>query len=82
MSHSYQIYFGFLGSNLNLDCGLRDHKVRITVVLGFLIFHGQLMKKISLFYTYQFSFLPRNQNIIKYHHPLFPCVARMNKESL
>ena len=25
MSHSYQIYFGFPGSDLNLDCRLRDH---------------------------------------------------------
>jgi hypothetical protein len=24
MSHSYQIYFSFLGSNLNLDCDLHD----------------------------------------------------------
>jgi hypothetical protein len=52
------------------------------VVLGFLILHGQLMMKISLFYTCQFSFLPRNQNAIKYHKHFFPCVARMNKESL
>ena len=29
MSHSYQTYFGFPGSDLNLDCGLRDHEVRI-----------------------------------------------------
>ena len=27
MSHSYQTYFGFPGSNLNLDCGLRDHVI-------------------------------------------------------
>jgi len=29
VSHSYQTYFGFPGSDLNLDCGLRDHEVRI-----------------------------------------------------
>jgi predicted P-loop ATPase len=29
VSHSYQTYFGFPGSDLNLDCRLRDHKVRI-----------------------------------------------------
>jgi hypothetical protein len=29
------------------------------VVLSFLVLQGQLMKKISLFYTCQFSFLPR-----------------------
>ena len=32
-SHSYQTYFGFPGSDLNLDCGLRDHGVRISNVL-------------------------------------------------
>jgi hypothetical protein len=30
VSHSYQTYFGFSGLDLNLDCGLRDHEVRIT----------------------------------------------------
>jgi hypothetical protein len=25
---------------------------------------------------------PRNQYVIKYHQLLFPCVAKMNKESL
>ena len=30
VSHSYQTYFGFPGSDLNLDCGLRDHEVRIS----------------------------------------------------
>jgi hypothetical protein len=34
-------------------------KYSYLVVLGFLILHGQLMKKISLFYTCQFNFLPR-----------------------
>jgi len=29
VSHSYPTYFGFPGSDLNLDCGLRDHEVRI-----------------------------------------------------
>jgi hypothetical protein len=29
VSHSYQTYFGFPISNLNLDCGLRDYNVRI-----------------------------------------------------
>ena len=27
MSHSYQTYFGFPGSDLNLDYGLRDHVI-------------------------------------------------------
>jgi hypothetical protein len=27
MSHSYQTYFSFAGSDLNLDCGLRDHVI-------------------------------------------------------
>ncbi|KAL3566427.1 hypothetical protein D5086_031842 [Populus alba] len=27
VSHSYQTYFGFSGSDLNLDCGLRDHVI-------------------------------------------------------
>jgi hypothetical protein len=27
MSHSYQISFSFLGSDLNLNCRLRDHKL-------------------------------------------------------
>jgi hypothetical protein len=30
VSHSYQTYFGFPRSDLNLDCGLRDHKVAST----------------------------------------------------
>ena len=29
VSHSYQTYFGFPGSDLILRCGLRDHEVRI-----------------------------------------------------
>jgi hypothetical protein len=28
-SHSYHTYFDFPGTDLNLDCWLRDHKVRI-----------------------------------------------------
>jgi len=32
VSHSYQTYFGFPGSDLNLDCGLRDHEVRISLL--------------------------------------------------
>ena len=28
VSHSYQTYFDFPKSNLNLDCGLRDHVIR------------------------------------------------------
>jgi hypothetical protein len=27
VSHSYQTYFDFPGSDLNLDCGLRDHVI-------------------------------------------------------
>jgi hypothetical protein len=27
VSHSYQTYFGFSGSDLNLDCGLHDHVI-------------------------------------------------------
>ena len=27
MSHSYQTYFGFSGSDINVDCGLRDHVI-------------------------------------------------------
>ena len=27
VSHSYQTYFGFSGSDLYLDCGLRDHVI-------------------------------------------------------
>ena len=27
MSHSYQTFFSFPGSDLNLDCGLRDHVI-------------------------------------------------------
>jgi hypothetical protein len=27
VSHSYRICFSFLGSYLNLDCGLRDHMI-------------------------------------------------------
>ena len=34
-------------------------KFSCLVVLGFFILHGQLMKKISLFYICQFNFLPR-----------------------
>jgi 4-amino-4-deoxy-L-arabinose transferase-like glycosyltransferase len=30
MSHSYHTYFGFPGSDLNLDCGLRDHEIHIS----------------------------------------------------
>jgi len=35
VSHSYQIYFGFPGSDLNLDCGLRDHEVHISARLRY-----------------------------------------------
>jgi len=44
---------------LTLDCYGPILKSSCLVVLGFLILHGQLMKKISLFYIRQFSFLPR-----------------------
>jgi hypothetical protein len=37
VSHSYKTYFGFLGSDLNVDCGLCDHEIRIKGgPLGFL----------------------------------------------
>jgi len=36
VSHSYQTYFGFPGSDLNLDCELRDHVItRFVSELGF-----------------------------------------------
>jgi hypothetical protein len=44
---------------LTLDCYGPILNSSCLVVLGFLILHGQLMKKISLFYIRQFSFLPR-----------------------
>ena len=30
VSHSHQTYFGFPGSDLNLDYGLRDQEIRIS----------------------------------------------------
>jgi hypothetical protein len=30
VSHSYPTYFSVLGSDLNLDCGMHDHEVRIS----------------------------------------------------
>jgi hypothetical protein len=44
---------------LTLDCCGSILKSSYLVVLGFLILHGQLMNKISLFYIRQFSFFPR-----------------------
>jgi hypothetical protein len=40
VSHSYQTYFGFPGSDLNLDCGLRDHVITR--------FASNVMEKIKL----------------------------------
>jgi hypothetical protein len=34
MSHSYQTYFGFPESDLNLDCRLRDHVITRFASLG------------------------------------------------
>ena len=38
MSHPYQTYFGFPGSDLNLDCGLRDHVITRFTSEGFWLY--------------------------------------------
>ena len=34
VSHSYKISFGFLGSDLNVNCGLRDHILTRFISVG------------------------------------------------
>jgi hypothetical protein len=34
--YSYQISFGFLRSNLNLNCGLHDHEIRIYISMRYI----------------------------------------------
>ena len=53
-------------SDLNVELILNSSCL---VVLGFFFFilHGQLMMKISLFYTCQFSFLPRVEESLINH---------------
>jgi len=53
-------------SDLNVELILNSSCL---VVLGFffIILHGQLMMKISLFYTCQFSFLPRVEESLINH---------------
>ena len=43
-------------SNMNVELISKSSRL---VVLDFLILHGQLMKKIFVFYVCQFNFLPR-----------------------
>jgi len=53
VSHSYQTYFGFPGSDLNLDCGLRDHVITRFASVGI---RARLQNKvISFCYFWFFS---------------------------
>ena len=55
VSHSYQTYFGFPGSNLNLDCGWRDHVIMRFASVGI---RARLWNKvISLYYFIFLVFL-------------------------
>jgi hypothetical protein len=53
VSHSYQTYFGFPGSDRNLDCGLRDHVIMRFASVGIRSRLGN--KVISFYYFYFFS---------------------------
>ena len=51
MSHSYQTYFGFQGSDLNLDCGLRVHMITRFTSVGI---RARLQNKVLSFSYFHF----------------------------
>ena len=53
MSHSYQTYFGFPGSDLNFDCGLRDHVITRFASVGI---RARLRNKVISFCDFRFFF--------------------------
>ena len=70
MSPSYQTYFGFPGSDLNLDCGLRDHVItRFASVFHYFgivpLFRMKLEDQRIILYTYQLLILkPPNNGLV------------------
>jgi hypothetical protein len=55
VSHSYQTYFGFSGSDLNLDCGLRDHVIMRFASVGI---RARLRNKVISFCYFRFFSVP------------------------
>jgi len=55
VSHSYQTYFGFPGSDLNLDCGLRDHVIMRFASVGI---RARLRNKVISFCYFRFFCVP------------------------
>jgi hypothetical protein len=55
VSHSYQIYFSFPGSDLNLDCGLCDHVIRRFASVGIRV---KLQNKVISFCYFHFFSVP------------------------
>jgi hypothetical protein len=55
VSYSYQTYFGFLRSDLNLDCGLHDHMIMRFVSIGI---KARLQNKVISFCHFHFFSVP------------------------
>jgi hypothetical protein len=55
VSRSYQTYFGFSKSDLNLDCGLRDHVITRFVSVGI---RARLQNKVISFCYFCFFSVP------------------------
>jgi hypothetical protein len=55
VSHSYQTYFDFSGSDLNLDCGLRDHVIMTFTSVGI---RARLRNKVISFCYFVFFSVP------------------------
>jgi len=55
VSHSYQTNFGFSGSDLNLDCGLRDHVITRFALVGI---RARLRNKVISFCYFCFFSVP------------------------
>jgi hypothetical protein len=55
VSHSYQVYFGFLESDLNLNCGLHDYVITRFASVGI---KARLRNKLISFYYFCFFNVP------------------------
>jgi hypothetical protein len=77
VSHSYQTYFGFLGSDLNLDCGLRDHVITSFASVGI---RAILQNKVISFSYFCFFSVPLSFSIFASIFLFFVSVSSKQKK--
>jgi hypothetical protein len=77
VSHSYQTYFGFPGSDLNLDCGLRDHVITMITSVGI---RARLRNKVISFCYFCFFCVPLSFSVFASIFLFFVSVSSKQKK--